>query len=169
VIKARLLGAGKLIAIDRLPSRLEHAADFGATTLLNADQLSETELVARVREATDGRGADIVIDCSGVPETFVSSLRMTRVGGTVVEAGAFVDLGPVSINPNSDICTRNVSVLGIGGETTESYLPAMELLARNLDKLPLERFVTHRMPLEDAQRAVELAQSDEAMKVVLEP
>jgi threonine dehydrogenase-like Zn-dependent dehydrogenase len=169
LIKARVMSAGKLIAIDRLPSRLEHAADFGATTLLNAAQLDETELVARVKEATEGRGADIVIDCSGVPETFVSSLKMARVGGTIVEAGAFVDLGPVSINPNSDICTRNVSVLGIGGETTEAYLPAMELLARNLDKLPLERFVTHRMPLEDAQRAVELAQSDEAMKVVLEP
>jgi L-iditol 2-dehydrogenase len=169
LIKARLMGAGRLITIDRLPSRLEHAGEFGATTLLNADELDETELVARVREATDGRGADIVIDCSGVPDTFVPSLRMARVGGTVVEAGAFVDLGPVSINPNSDVCTRNISVLGIGGETAESYLPVMELLACNLDKLPLERLVTHRLPLEEAQSALELAQTDEAMKVVLEP
>ena len=40
-------------------------------------------------------------------------------------------------------------------------------MARNLDRLPLERFVSHRLPLEEAQRALELAQSDEAMKVVL--
>jgi L-iditol 2-dehydrogenase len=169
LVKARLMSAGTLIAIDLLPSRLDRAADFGATTLLNAAHVDETELVARVREATDGRGADIVIDCSGVPETFASSLKMARVGGTIVEAGAFVDLGPVSINPNSDICTRNVSVLGIGGERVESYRPAMELLTRNLDKLPLERFVTHRLPLEEAQVALELAQSDAAMKVVLQP
>jgi L-iditol 2-dehydrogenase len=169
LIKARLMGAGKLIAIDRFQGRLEHAAEFGAEELLNATDLEPDDLLARVREHTGGRGADIVLDCSGVPETFVNSLRMARVGGTVVEAGAFVDMGPVEINPNSDICSRNVAVLGIGGETAESYLPAMELLTRSLDRLPLERFVTHRLPLEEAQRGVELAQRDEAMKVVLSP
>ena len=34
---------------------------------------------------------------------------MVRVGGVVVEAGTFVDMGPVEINPNSDICTKNVA------------------------------------------------------------
>jgi threonine dehydrogenase-like Zn-dependent dehydrogenase len=169
LIKARLMGAGKLIAIDRFRTRLERAADFGAEQLLDASELGADELLARVREQTGGRGADIVLDCSGVPETFVASLRMARVGGTVVEAGAFVDMGAVEINPNADICTRNVSVLGIGGETAESYLPAMELLARNLDRLPLDRFVSHRLPLEQAEQAVQLAQRDEAMKVVLAP
>jgi threonine dehydrogenase-like Zn-dependent dehydrogenase len=94
---------------------------------------------------------------------------MARVGGTVVEAGAFVDLGPVEINPNSDICVKNVNVIGVGGETAESYKPSMDLLARNLGNLPLERFVSHQLPLEQAQDALELAQRDEAMKVVLSP
>jgi threonine dehydrogenase-like Zn-dependent dehydrogenase len=169
LIKARLMGAGKLIAIDRFRSRLEHAGRFGADEVLDAGELEPAELLARVREQSGGRGADIVLDCSGVPETFVTSLRMTRVGGTVVEAGAFVDMGPVKINPNADICSRNVNVLGIGGEMAESYVPAMELLTRNLDRLPLESFVTHRVALEDAQSALELAQRDESMKVVLSP
>ena len=169
VIKARLMGAGKLIAIDRFPTRLQRAAEFGADELLDATEAEPDELLARVKEQSGGRGADIVLDCSGVPETFVASLRMARVGGTVVEAGAFVDMGPVEVNPNADICSRNVAVLGIGGETAESYVPAMELLTRNLDRLPLERFVSHRLPLEEAERAVELAQRDEAMKVVLSP
>ena len=167
LIKARLMGAGKLIAIDRFPSRLQRAGDFGASEILNADELDADELLARVREASGGRGADMVLDCSGVPETFVASLHMVRVGGTVVEAGAFVDMGPVQINPNADICTKNVNVLGIGGETAETYKPAMDLMARNLDRLPLESFVSHRLPLQDAQRALDLAQRDEAMKVVL--
>jgi threonine dehydrogenase-like Zn-dependent dehydrogenase len=169
LIKARLMGAGKLIAIDRFPTRLAHAAEFGAEELLDATELEPDELVARVREQTGGRGADIVLDCSGVPATFATSLRMARVGGTVVEAGAFVDMGAVEVNPNADICTRNVAVIGIGGETAESYVPAMELLARNLDRLPLERLVSHRLGLEQAERAVQLAQRDEAMKVVLSP
>lgn len=169
VIKARLMGAGKLIAIDRFPTRLQRAAEFGADELLDATEAEPDELLARVQEQSSGRGADIVLDCSGVPETFVASLRMARVGGTVVEAGAFVDMGPVEVNPNADICSRNVAVLGIGGETAESYVPAMELLTRNLDRLPLEKFVSHRLPLEEAERAVDLAQRDEAMKVVLSP
>ena len=78
-------------------------------------------------------------------------------------------MGPVGINPNSDICTRNVSVIGIGGETAGSYLPAMRLMAANLRHLPFDRIVTHRMPLERAQEAVELAQTDAAMKVVMAP
>jgi L-iditol 2-dehydrogenase len=169
LIKARLMGAGRLIAVDRFRSRLDRAADFGAESLLDATELDAAGLTARVREQTGGRGADIVLDCSGVPETFVTSLRMVRVGGTVVEAGAFVDMGAVKINPNADICTRNVTVLGIGGETAEAYVPAMELMAKNLDRLPLDRVVSHCLPLEEAQRGIELAQREESMKVVLSP
>ncbi|HLH64793.1 MAG TPA: zinc-binding dehydrogenase [Solirubrobacteraceae bacterium] len=167
LIKARLMGAGRIIAIDRFPSRLDHAADFGADDVLNASECEPGALIERVHTLTAGRGADVVLDCSGVPDTFVASLRMVRVGGTVVEAGAFVDMGPVAINPNADVCTKNVNVLGIGGETAQSYAPAMHLLAHNLRTLPLERFVSHRLPLERAQEAVELAQRDEAMKVVI--
>jgi threonine dehydrogenase-like Zn-dependent dehydrogenase len=169
LIKARLMGAGQLIAIDRFPSRLQRAGAFGAGMVLDAGQMEGDELIARVREATQGRGADMILDCSGVPETFVTSLRMVRVGGTVVEAGAFVDMGPVQINPNADICTKNVNVIGVGGETAESYKPAMDLLARHLTTLPLETLVSHRLPLERAQEGLELAQRDEAMKVVLSP
>jgi threonine dehydrogenase-like Zn-dependent dehydrogenase len=168
LIKSRLLGCGKLVAIDRLPSRLETASELGATLTLNAEELDDDELVARVREHTV-RGADVVHDCSGVPPTFVNALRMVRVGGAVVESGAFVDLGSVQINPNRDICVANVTVIGVGGESAASYAPAMELLARNRDRLPLDRIVTHRFALEDARAAVELSQRDGAMKVVFDP
>jgi len=167
-IKSRLLGCGKLVAIDRLASRLEAADAFGATLTLNASELDDDELVARVHEHTR-LGADVVHDCTGVPQTFVSALRMARLGGVVVEAGAFVDLGPIPVNPNRDICTRNVSVLGIGGETAESYAPALELLARNRERLQAHPIVTHRLPLESAREAIEVSQRDGAMKVVLDP
>jgi threonine dehydrogenase-like Zn-dependent dehydrogenase len=168
LVKSRLLGCGRLIAIDRLGSRLELASLLGATLTLDAAALEPAELVARVVEHT-GRGADVVHDCSGVPETFATALRMVRPGGVVVESGAFVDLGPVEINPNRDICTRNVAVIGIGGERATSYAPSLELLDRGRDRLPLDRIVTHRLALEDAREAIEIAQRDGAMKVVLDP
>jgi L-iditol 2-dehydrogenase len=169
LIKARLLGAGKIIATDLHPSRLELAEAFGASLTLCVNNTDQAERIARVRDATAGRGADIVLSCSGIPGAFTEALRMVRVGGVVVEAGAFVDMGAVQLNPNSDICTRNVSIIGIGGETATSYISSMRLMAANLDRLPFDRFVTHRLPLSRAQEGVELAQTDTAMKVVIAP
>lgn len=168
LVKARLLGCGRLIAIDRLASRLELASLLGATLALDASVLDPAGLEARVVEHT-GRGADVVHDCTGVPETFATALRLARPGGVVVESGAFVDLGPVEINPNRDLCTRNVAVIGVGGERATSYAPSLELLERGRDRLPLDRIVTHRLALEDAREAIEIAQRDGAMKVVLDP
>lgn len=168
LVKARLLGCGKLIAIDRLDSRLQLAKKFGATLTINASTTSERERAELVREHATA-GADIVIDCTGIAQSFPECLHLVRYGGTVVEAGAFVDMGPVGVNPNADICTKNVSVIGVGGETATSYVPAMNLLERNLDRLPLREIITHRMPLEHAQEAVELAQRDGTMKVLMDP
>ena len=169
VVKARLTGAGRIIATDKFPSRLELAGELGADDVLNVTTTSTEERAAAVASMTGGRGADIVIDCSGVPATFVESLRMVRTGGVVIEAGTFIEMGPVSINPNSDICTRNVSVVGVGGETAGSYAPSMALMAANLDRFPLGRIVTHQFGLDEAQQAVITAQSDEAMQVVINP
>jgi threonine dehydrogenase-like Zn-dependent dehydrogenase len=169
LIKARLLGCGRLIAIDRFPSRLALAEQFGATLTLLVGDADADERLERVREHTGGRGADVVVDCSGVPETFPECLRLARFGGVVVEAGAFVDLGPVAVNPAADVCTKNLRVLGVGGETATSYLPSMQLMARNLDRLPFDRIVTHRFGLDRAQEALEVSQRDGAMKVLIDP
>lgn len=169
LIKAGLLGAGGLIAIDRFPSRLAMAEEFGATMTLNVDETTEEERIAAIAEVTGGLGPDVVVNCSGFPQPFIEGLHMVRYGGTVIEAGAFVDMGPVGINPNADICIKNVMVLGVGGETATAYVPTMRVMARNLDRIPFGRIVTDRMPLERAQEAVELAQTDAAMKVVLAP
>ncbi len=169
LIKARFLECGELLAVDLLPSRLRVAEDFGATLTIDASVVAHEDRLGAVRRQTGGRGADVVVDCSGVAETFTEALELVRWGGTVIEAGAFVDLGPVPVNPNRDVCARNVCVLGVGGETADGYVPAMEAMAAHLDRMPLDRVVTHRFPLERAEEAIELSQSDEAMKVVLAP
>jgi threonine dehydrogenase-like Zn-dependent dehydrogenase len=168
-IKARMLGCGELIVIDLLPSRLRFAERFGATLALDAGATDHGDRLEAVRTRTGGRGADLVVDCSGVPETFVEALELVRWGGTIIEAGAFVDLGPVPVNPNRDICARNICILGIGGETADAYVPAMEAMAANLDTMPLRDVVTHRFPLGRTEEALELSQRDEAMKVVVAP
>ena len=169
LVKSRMLGAGFVAATDLLTGRLKRAAGFGVDLALDAASTSADERVAGILDATDGRGVDMALDCSGVPATFNEALRVVRTGGVVVEAGAFVDMGPVRINPNSDICSRNVSVLGIGGERATEYEPSMQLMLANLDRYPLRTIVSHILPLDRAHDAVLLAQSDDAMQVALDP
>lgn len=169
LVKSRMLGAGLVAATDVLTGRLERAAAFGVDVALDAASTGADERVAAILDATDGRGVDLAIDCSGVPSTLVEALRLVRTGGVIVEAGAFVDMGPVQINPNSDLVTRNVSVLGIGGEKATEYVPSMRLMLANLDRYPLREIVSHILPLDRAQEAVLLAQSGDAMQVALDP
>lgn len=169
LVKSRMLGAEFVAATDMLAGRLERAAAFGVDLALDASSTSAEERIAAVLDATGGRGVDVALDCSGVPATFTEALRVVRTGGVIVEAGAFVDMGPVQINPNSDICSRNVSVLGIGGEMATHYVPSMNLMVANLERYPLDKIVSHTLPLDRAQEAVLLAQSGEAMQVVLDP
>ena len=169
LVKSRMLGAGFVAATDLLTGRLKRAAGFGVDLALDAASTSADERVAGILDATAGRGVDIALDCSGVPATFNEALRVVRTGGVVVESGAFVDMGPIQINPNSDICTRNVTVLGIGGEKATEYEPSMRLMLANLDRYPLRTIVSHILPLDRAREAVLLAQSNEAMQVALDP
>jgi L-iditol 2-dehydrogenase len=169
VIKARLSGASTIIATDRLRGRLEMAGTFGADLVLDVTATDGPERAAAVAAATRGLGADIVIDCSGFPDTFTEALALVRTGGVVIEAGTFVDMGPVPVNPNSAICTRSVTVLGIGGEKASSYEPSMRMLAANLGRYPFGEIVTHRFGLGEVAEALAVAQSGEAMQVVVDP
>lgn len=169
LIKSRMLGAGMVIATDVLAGRLRFAERFGVDLALDASTTDAHQRSDAVLEATHGRGVDLVLDCSGVPSTFNEALKLVRTGGVVVEAGAFVDMGPVQMNPNSDICTRNVAVLGIGGELATEYEPSMRLMTANLDRYPLTSITTHILPMDRAHEAVMLAQSGDAMQVAVDP
>ena len=58
----------------------------------------------------------------------MEALALVRPGGTVIEPGTFVDMGDVGMNPSRDICTKGVTVLGVGGETLPQYAPALKVL-----------------------------------------
>jgi threonine dehydrogenase-like Zn-dependent dehydrogenase len=169
LMKAELLGAGRLMAVDLFASRLEVARAFGADVLLDASSTSAEERLAAVRDATDGFGADVVVHCSGHATTFPEALALVRPGGTVIEPGTFVDMGDVPVNPSRDLCTKGVTVIGIGGETLPQYGPALRMLDRHRQRLPLAQLVSHRVGLDEVGDALELAQSPEAVKVLVTP
>ena len=116
-----------------------------------------------------GGGADVAVDASGIPGTFLPAVDALRDGGTLIEVGAFVDLGAVPFNP-AILCGRNLTLIGVGGEDARAYPGTLELLARHHERIPFGRLVTHRFPLERAAEAMQTAlREGAAMKVVVEP
>lgn len=81
---AALASCEKIIAVDTRAKPLDLARNFGATHCLDA---SAEDVVAQVRELTDGRGPDFVFDTVGAPQTITLALASVRKGGTVVVTG----------------------------------------------------------------------------------
>jgi threonine dehydrogenase-like Zn-dependent dehydrogenase len=169
LMKARMLGAGTIIAVDLSDYRLRFAKRLGADHVWNAGRQSKAERLETVKDLTGGRGADMVIECAGVPQAVPESLEMLRVGGLLVEAGNFSDLGEVMISPHRHLCAKNARVLGVGGEEPAAYGPSMRQMARYMKNYPLQEFVTHRFALRDVEAAMQKSVESESMKVVMEP
>ena len=169
LMKARMLGAGAIIAVDKSEYRLNFAKRLGADYAVNVGSMSQPQRLQMVKDLTHGRGADMVIECAGVPQAVPEALEMLRVGGLLVEAGNFSDLGEVAISPHRHICAKNARILGVGGEEPAAYGPSMRQMARYMKNYPLREFVTHRYGLRDVDAAMKKSVEAESMKVVLEP
>ena len=169
LMKARMLGAGTIVAMDKSEYRLNFAKRLGADYAVNVGTMSKEARLQMVKDLTHGRGADMVIECAGVPEAVPEALEMLRIGGLLVEAGNFSDLGEVPISPHRHICAKNARILGVGGEEPAAYGPGMRQMARYMKNYPLREFVTHRYGLRDVDTAMKKSVEAESMKVVLEP
>jgi L-iditol 2-dehydrogenase len=166
VIKARMLGAGDIVVIDRSAFRLRMAIELGADYALNLAETDQRERVEAVRELTNGRGADLVVECAGVPEAVPEGLELLRPGGFYIESGNFSDMGSVPINPHL-LCSKNVRIIGVNGEAATAYDPSMQALRRYRQHYPLHKVVTHRFPVAQAEAAMRLSMSDDCMKVAI--
>jgi threonine dehydrogenase-like Zn-dependent dehydrogenase len=169
LMKARMLGAGTIIAVDLSEYRLEFAKKLGADQTINAGKHSQAERLQMIKDLTNGRGADMVTECAGVPQAVPEALEMLRVGGLLVEAGNFSDLGEVPLSPHRHLCARNARILGVGGEEPAAYGPGMRQMARYMKHYPLQDFVTHRYGLRDVETAMTKSMQADSMKVVLQP
>jgi L-iditol 2-dehydrogenase len=169
LMKARMLGAGTIIAVDLSEYRLNFAKRLGADHTIDAGKMPQKERLEFVRSLTNGRGADMVVECAGVPQAVPEALEMLRVSGVLVEAGNFSDLGEVAISPHRHLCANNECVVVVVWEEPAAYVLSLRQMARYRKQYPLREFVTHKYALRDVDAAMAKAIEAESMKVVLEP
>ena len=155
VASAKLAGAGKIISIDMVDERLKMAERLGAEHLIDIRQHKSLEdRVTEVNRLTGGLGADVVIECVGVPAAVPEGIDMTRRGGKFVEVGHYTNPGPVPINPHI-ICFKDMDILGSWAYPPTQFATCLDMMKLSMDKMPLHEIVTHRFKVIEAQKAMD--------------
>lgn len=159
---ARLKNPSKLIVLDTKPDRLKLAREFGADIAMNP--LKE-DVVATVKEMTEGYGCDVYIEATGHPEGVKQGLAMIRKLGRFVEFSVFSKDVTVDWSIISD--RKQLDVLGAH---LGPYCYPFTIKAIADGRLPTNGVVTHKLPLESYQLGFEMMKKgDESIKVLLIP
>jgi S-(hydroxymethyl)mycothiol dehydrogenase len=164
VLGARLAGARTIIGVDIDPRKLEWARQFGATHVINS---RETDPVERIRELTGGNGADVVIEAIGRPETYLQAFYARDLAGTVVLVGV--------PTPDMRLEAPLLDFFGRGGALKSSWygdcLPERDFpMLTDLylqGRLPLEKFVTETIALDQVEPAFAKMERGEVLRSVV--
>jgi threonine 3-dehydrogenase len=159
---AKTCGAASVMAVDVKQYRLDLAAELGADQVFNP---LECDVVTEIHGATEGRGADVVLEMSGNEKAIEDGLRSLSRGGDFRFFGVPSDR--ISIDVARDIIFKGAHVQGIlGRKVWDTWHDTARLLEAGLDLTPI---VTHRFPMDDYEIAFDLIQRGECGKVILYP
>ncbi|MGD8816388.1 MAG: alcohol dehydrogenase family protein [Acidobacteriota bacterium] len=163
ILAARYLGAEELFAVDTVPERLRAAERLGAIPL---DYRSD-QVVDIVDEATEGRGADAVMEVVGARAASETAIAVLRPGGVLSSVGVHTEerFGFTPVNAYD----KNLTFRS-GRCPARVYMQRLAPLVRD-GKIDAEFVFSHRMPLADGVRAYEMFDKklDGCTKVLLEP
>lgn len=155
------LGAKTVVISDYSVPRLRMAQELGADIIVNA---ASEDLIERVMELTNGRGAEKAFECVGKESTFSQLLSCAKMNGLITDVGIF-ERPQINIDASS-LVKRELRIQGAQG-----YCWDFDNSIQLLEELPLEKLITHRFPLEQVQKAIVTASDPEsgAIKVCVIP
>jgi S-(hydroxymethyl)glutathione dehydrogenase / alcohol dehydrogenase len=149
---ARIAGAGKIIAVDVNPNRLEMAVQFGAThkVLASREDVGLLKAAEEVKKICNGRGADYSFECTGIPALGAAPLAMIRNAGTAIQVSGIEET--IEIDMNLFEWDKVYMNPLYGKSKPELDFPKlMELYERKL--LKLDEMITRTYPLENLKQA----------------
>ncbi len=160
---AKAYGAAKVLATDLVDYRKDFAMRSGADAVIDG----RDDVPARVKAATGGRLAEIVITCTGSPNAIGQGLASVDRGGTVLFFAPTEPSATVAI-PFNALWREEVTMTSSYGGSPRDIQDAIDLLRAR--RLELADLITHRLPLAQAGEGFRLvARAQESMKVVLKP
>jgi alcohol dehydrogenase len=169
VIVARESGASRIIitGLEKDQKRFALAREFGAADCINVEKQDPVEVV---RELTRGVMANIVMDVTGSPQGPVRALDLVAKGGMIILPGIYGADKAIPLILDKAVF-KEVRIQGVLSQNLQSVLPAIALAESR--KYCIEKMVTHRLPLSEAERALRMVggelKEEGAIKVVLIP
>src|SRR6266404_1313997 len=160
VLSAKQMGAGRIIAMSRHPSRQKLARDFGATDIVTE---RGDEGVARIKELTSGIGADSVLECVGTQESMMQAITSTRPGGHVGYVGV-----PHGVDLDGERLFFSHVHLHGGPAPVRRYLPDLIKLVWD-GKIDPGRVFDLRLPLDQVAEGYRAMDERRAIKTLLSP
>lgn len=161
---ARVMGAQKVIGIQRSPLRMEIAKAYQADLYLASER---EDVVRAVMEATGGHGADVVITTCGSVEAHEQAVEMVAHRGYInLFGGLSKDARPMSLYSNK-IHYRESFLTGSHGSVPRQHKLAVNLLESG--RVRVKPLITHRFPLDEIHAAFAVMESRRGMKIVVAP
>ena len=164
-VRLAALKAERVIVTDVRDDRLARATRLGADAVVNVASLDDP--VGVVREmANGGRGADIAIECVGLPETWESTIAMVRKGGIANLFGGCASGTTITVD-TSVIHYSEVQLRGVFHTTPKYVRRALELVAEGI--VTSDELVTAELPLERLGDILDALVSHEGVKTAVYP
>ena len=142
-------------------ARLAIAKSLGADETVN---INSENAVDHIRDLSDGTGADVVLECSGVPEAAVLGLELVKKQGKYTQIGLFGRPFPVDFEK---IAYKEIQVTGSLSQHWVSWQRALLLMAEG--KVRLKPLISEIIPLTEWKRAFEKLEAREGVKIILDP
>jgi threonine 3-dehydrogenase len=163
---ARMLGARKIFATEVNKVRFDLAKQMGADRVYNPVEAGPG-LAKTIVAETDGRGVDVAVEMSGHPSSLRLAFDALTPGGRVSLLGLFDK--EAALDFDDAIIFKAAKVHGIFGRRMfETWYQVKGLLAKPDFREKMARIITHRVPISELPRAMDLIQSMQAAKVSLE-
>ncbi|MBI3948799.1 MAG: zinc-binding dehydrogenase [Armatimonadetes bacterium] len=168
-ILAQLSGATQVIVVGAPALRLQEAERIGADAVINIEEMPPEARVARVRDLTGGRGADVTIEASGNPAALTEGFAMTRDAGRYVVVGQYTDAGDIRVNPHLEINRKHLEVRGCWGTDFGHLWRGVRVLEKHGERFQWERFITRRYGLGETNEALEDVGQRRVVKALIAP
>lgn len=167
VAYALQMGARQVICIGAPASRLAIASEWGAHLVLDIQDMSLEERRAHVLELTDGRGADLVVECSGVTAAFEEGMDLVRRGGRYLIVGQ-AERRRASIDATY-INLRQISLVGTVSADISHYYRALQFLADHGGRFDFSMVLGNRYRIDEVNDALAAMRAAREPKPVILP
>lgn len=160
-------GAEQVLLIGAPDDRLAIGTSWGATSTISIAEHASDERQSIVLEATGGRGADVVFECSGAQSAIEEGVGLLRRGGRYSVVGQ-VGGGPVTIT-GSSLTSKGISITGVRSGEVAHYERAFRFMSRKMGDIPFEALLGNDYSLDDVNAALESMASMREVKPVIVP